>query len=113
MGTVTAHGNGGITIGTLDINDPGNTGMNLGQTVNGTYVITSDGRGAGTIKTPTGSLGIDFVLMSSSHGLITRFDGNGTGIGTLDLQHSTSQSSLGLLPCPFQVLTKTKIPLGP
>ncbi|MFY9844247.1 MAG: hypothetical protein WA718_02025 [Terriglobales bacterium] len=94
VGSITANGRGGITVGTLDLNDPGNTGMNLGQTVRGTYGITPDGRGAGTLKTSIGSFGIDFVLTSSNHGLITRFDGNGTGSGTLDLQGSASQSSL-------------------
>ncbi len=97
VGSITANGSGGIPAGTLDINDPGNTGVNLGQTVSGTYGITPDGRGAGTLKTAVGSFGIDFVLTSGSHGLITRFDANGTGSGTLDLQGSASQSSLASL----------------
>ena len=97
VGSLTANGRGGITVGTLDINDPGNSGVNLGQSVSGTYGITPDGRGAGTLNTSVGSFGIDFVLTSDSHGLITRFDGNGTGSGTLDLQGSASQSSLGSL----------------
>jgi len=29
---------------------------------------------------------LDFVLSSSSHGLVTEFDANGTGSGTIDLQ---------------------------
>ncbi len=88
VGTIAANGKGGIT-GTVDINDPGNTGVNIGQAVgsNSTYNITQDGRGTGTLTTTSaGSFGIDFVLTSNSHGLITRFDPIGTGSGTLDLQ---------------------------
>ncbi|MGA2979804.1 MAG: hypothetical protein ABSD76_09455 [Terriglobales bacterium] len=88
VGTITANGKGAIT-GTIDINDPGNTGVNLGQTLgsNSSYNITQDGRGTGTLTTTSaGSFGIDFVLTSNSHGLITRFDPVGTGSGTIDLQ---------------------------
>ena len=97
VGSITANGRGGITAGILDINDPGNTGVKLAQSVSGTYSVTPDGRGAGTLTTSVGSFGIDFVLTSSNHGLITRFDGNGTGSGTFDLQGDASQSSLGSL----------------
>ncbi len=96
-GTITADGNGHITGGTVDIND-----LNLGsqavftaQAVSAsTYTVSQDGRGKATLPTPQGTFGFDFVLTSSSHGLITRFDNNGTGSGTLDLQSSASQSSL-------------------
>ncbi|MGO9402096.1 MAG: hypothetical protein ACLPVW_01350 [Terriglobales bacterium] len=103
VGTVTANGSGGITGGTLDLNDPGNIGVQLGQAVgtNSGYSITQDGRGSGTLVTPVGSFNIDFVLSSISHGLISRFDNQGTdigtGSGTIDLQSGTTQGSLASL----------------
>ena len=100
VGTITADGNGKITGGTVDINDLNlaSPGVFTGETVNAsTYSISSDGRGTGTLATAAGSFGLAFVLTSSNHGLITRFDGLGSGSGTLDLQGSASQSSLGSL----------------
>ncbi|MGB6630845.1 MAG: hypothetical protein WBE52_06370 [Terriglobales bacterium] len=99
-GSVTADGNGNITGGTVDINDANlpSPGVFPGQALTASkYSITSDGRGTGTLITPQGTFGLDFILTSSSHGLISRFDGNGTGSGTLDTQGSATQSSLGSL----------------
>ena len=97
VGTMSADGNGNISGGTVDIND-----VNLGapfvftaQTVSkSTYNVSPDGRGTGTLVTPAGTFGLDFVLTSNNHGLITRFDTGGTGSGTLDLQGSATQSQL-------------------
>jgi len=97
VGTITADGNGNITGGTVDINDPdlGTPGVFPGLSLTASkYSITQDGRGTGTLATPQGNFGLDFVLTSTSHALITRFDGGGTGSGTLDLQSSTSQTAL-------------------
>jgi hypothetical protein len=99
VGAITADGNGNLT-GTVDINDPdrGSPGVFLGQTVSGSYSITSDGRGSGTIKTSALTFDIDFVLSSTSSGLISRFDDAGSGSGTIDLQTSTAtQASLASL----------------
>src|SRR5208283_3800017 len=78
--------------GTVDVLDPTPLvapGSSIGN--NSTYTISQDGRGfARLFITPTGGtafeVDIDFVLTSSSHGLIIRYDGNGTGSGTIDLQ---------------------------
>jgi hypothetical protein len=103
-GVLTASS--GNLSGTIDVNDPeleAALGLPIqplvGQALTGgAYKITADGRGNGTIQISvsgtTVQLGIDFVLTSSSHGLITRFDNNGTGSGTLDLQSSVAQSAL-------------------
>jgi|SRR5271169_2340459 len=99
-GTIQANGKGGITTGTIDINDPGNTGVNLGVAVSSSsssYNVSTDGRGTGTLVTTVATFNVDFVLTSTNHGLITRFDNLGTGSGTIDLQSSASQSSLGSL----------------
>jgi hypothetical protein len=98
-GTITADGNGHITGGTVDINDLnlGSQGVYTAQAVSAsTYSLSQDGRGKANLTTPQGTFGFDFVLTSTSHGLITRFDNNGSGSGTLDLQSSggASQSSL-------------------
>jgi hypothetical protein len=100
VGTITADGKGGLT-GTVDINDPdlGGTGLFLGQTVGTSsgYSISPDGRGNATLVTPAKTFGFDFVLTSTGHALISRFDNNGSGSGTLDIQGTASQSSLASL----------------
>lgn len=103
-GTVTANGAGAITAGTLDLIDPGlgsalGTGYGFSRLpVSGSYSITADGRGSGTISmTINGSsvtMGLDFALASASHGLISRFDSGGSGSGTLDATSGVSQGAL-------------------
>src|ERR1039458_1411212 len=97
VGTISADGQGNIKGGTVDINDPdlGGTGLFLGQAVSpSTYSVDSDGRGTATLVTPAKTFGLYFVLTSTGHALITRFDSSGSGSGTLDAQGSASQSSL-------------------
>jgi hypothetical protein len=102
VGTITADGKGGIT-GTVDINDPGVTGVNMGQAVSSSssYSVKQDGRGTGKLVTPKGSFNVDFALSSTNHGLITRFDdvgtSVGTGSGTIDMQSTATQGSLSAL----------------
>jgi hypothetical protein len=103
-GTLTADGNGTFTGGTLDLIDPA-LGAALGTQytlvrlpASGTYNVTADGRGNGTISmTVNGSavqMGVDFVLTSGAHGLISRFDASGSGSGTLDQASGASQSAM-------------------
>jgi hypothetical protein len=102
-GVFTADGNGGIGNGTIDINDSEFSPIS-GQAFNGgTYTVNPDGRGTVQLNVNTGNLGanfgtqgvgLDFVLANSSQGLITEFDGNGTGSGTLDIQGNVTQSQL-------------------
>jgi hypothetical protein len=98
-GTFTANGSGGITGGALDMNSSAFTGAVTNNPVTaGTYTVTSDGRGQATLttSTPLGStLKVDFVLSSSEHGLITEFDGNGSGSGSFDLQTAATQPPAG------------------
>jgi len=97
-GSLTANGSSSspqITAGTLDLNDPENGGDFPGLTVgSGPYSVTPDGRGTASLSTSQGTIKLDFVLTSSSHGLVTRFDNGGTGSGTLDLQTTITQSQL-------------------
>jgi hypothetical protein len=110
LGTFTANGSGGngvggITGGTVDINDAGfplSTPViaavaNAPISSSSSYSVGVDGRGKATLSTstPFGTIVLSFVLTSNSHGLITEFDGNASGSGTLDLQASgLTQSAL-------------------
>src|SRR5579871_3248934 len=93
-GTLVACGcsGGNISSGNLDLDSPGGAIAAATIASNSTYRITSDGRGfARLFYTASGTTGsnevdIDFVLTSSSHGLVIRDDGAGTGSGTIDAQ---------------------------
>jgi hypothetical protein len=101
VGSLAADGKGGINSGgTVDI-----VGASFAATspvaqpiTGGSYSVGVDGRGQIHFNTTTSggaiTITLDFVLTSSKHGLITEFDGNGTGSGTIDLQTSVSQNQL-------------------
>jgi hypothetical protein len=91
-GTVVANGSGGITGGTIDVVGPDVPQVApVAQPITGgTYTVSADGRGQIKLATVT----LDFVLTSSAHGLITEFDGNGSGSGTIDLQSTATLAQL-------------------
>jgi hypothetical protein len=99
-GTFTACGctGGTISSGVVDMNDPSFTAPVIQLAITGgSYHVGVDGRGTAslTAATPFGSsIGLDFVLSSSQGGLVTEFDANGSGSGTLDLQSSVTQAQL-------------------
>jgi hypothetical protein len=80
-------GNGGITGGTMDVVDAGSA-IPPAVAITGSYSVGSDGRGKATLNSSVANFTLDFVLTSTSHGLVTEFDNNGSGSGTLDLQGS-------------------------
>ncbi len=92
VGTIDANGSGGISGGTLDMNDTALTSAIIAAPVNsgGSYSVGQDGRGTFTINFSGNpfdqNLTFDFVLQNSFHGLVTEFDSNATGSGTLDVQ---------------------------
>jgi hypothetical protein len=95
-GTLVANGSGGITGGTIDINDSDTQVSTpfqaFGQAISGssTYTVGVDGRGKiNLVDTALGTVTFAFVLNSSAGGLITEFDGHGSGSGTLELQSAT------------------------
>jgi hypothetical protein len=105
-GTLVANGTGGtggITGGTIDIIDQGfsSAPSTAAQSItSGSYEVASDGRGQASLtSTAYGTYVLDFVLTSTSHGLVSEFDGYGTGSGTLDLQ--TAVTSLSQLAAPY------------
>jgi hypothetical protein len=96
VGSLTANGSGGLT-GVVDINDeafsvdysPAIAPLADATIANGSYSITADGRGQARFTTSNPvftSVVLDFVVNSSSSGLVTEFDANGTGSGTIDVQ---------------------------
>jgi hypothetical protein len=91
-GTVVANGSGGITGGTIDIVGPDvPQATPVAQPITGgSYTLGADGRG----QLKLGITTLDFVLTSSSHGLITEYDGNGSGSGTIDLQSTVTLAQL-------------------
>ena len=93
-GSLQANGSGGITGGMIDVNSA--AGVSSTPISSGTYAITADGRGTATLAANTplsSSITLNFVLTSSSHGLVTEFDSFATGSGTIDLQSSGALQS--------------------
>jgi hypothetical protein len=89
LGSFTANGQGGITGGTVDISDFDLTATVPNSAIgsNSTYKVNVDGRGQASLANSVlGTISLDFVLQDSAHGLVTEFDTNATGSGTLDLQ---------------------------
>jgi hypothetical protein len=91
VGSINANGGGGITGGTIDMNDPNLSAAVIAAPINngGSYTIGQDGRGVITINNFTGNpfnqaLSFDFVLQNSFHGLVIERDNNATGSGTID-----------------------------
>ena len=102
VGTFAANGSGGISSGAYDMNDAEFPSLSVSPVAaqsitGGSYSVQVDGRTRITLNTTTpfsGSSGgasnitVDLVLQNSSHGLVTQFDTNATGSGTVDLQTS-------------------------
>jgi hypothetical protein len=106
-GSLVACGCSGGTIssGTVDFDDTTTSAPSSTIGNNSTYTISSDGRGfARLFITTTASVAfevdIDFVLTSSSHASVIRYDSNGTGSGTIDLQ---STATLGTSTYAFSL----------
>jgi hypothetical protein len=95
-GIFVADGKGGISGGTIDINDSDTSVTTpiqaFGQSISSSsgYTVNVDGRGQiHFVSTPLGTITFAFVLNSTAGGLITEYDGNGSGSGTLELQAAT------------------------
>jgi len=93
-GSFQADGSGHITSGLQDINS--GFGIHTNAAITGTYTVRADGRGSANLNSPAGNSVIDFVLVSAGHALITRFDANASGSGTLDQQTTSAFSNTAL-----------------
>jgi hypothetical protein len=89
-GSFQANGSGSITGGTADINS--GTGVFTNQSITGTYNVHNNGQGTATLNTSAATFNIDFVIISSQHALLVRFDNNSTASGSIDLQTSSAFS---------------------
>ena len=104
MGSFTADGTGNITGGFLDQNSTAANGLILDNITSGTYSVGADGRPVGSSSNPAGLLTLqtqnsgafqfDYVLTSSTHGLLTQFETFGSASGSLDLQADVSPADI-------------------
>jgi hypothetical protein len=104
-GALVSVGTGTIT-GTIDVIDPEfdispNTPPSpAAQPItSGSYNVGTDGRGRVSLTSVYGTYILDFVLTSTSHGLVSEFDTLGTGSGTIDLQ--TALTGVSQLAGPY------------
>src|SRR5215813_2894315 len=93
-GSFQTDGAGHITSGMQDVNS--GFGIFTNSPITGTYSVRADGRGSANLNSPAGNSVIDFVIVSGGHALITRFDANAAGSGTIDQQTSTAFSNAAL-----------------
>jgi hypothetical protein len=93
-GSFQADGAGHITSGMQDINS--GFGISTNSPITGTYAVRADGRGSANLNSPAGNSVIDFVIVAGGHALITRFDANASGSGTIDLQTTSAFSNAAL-----------------
>jgi len=100
-GSFVADGAGNITSGTQDINS-GLLNSPTKAAITGAYVVRADGRGTANLVSPApvGNTTLDFVIVAGGHALVTRFDRNATGSGTIDQQTSSAFSN-AVLAGPF------------
>src|ERR1051326_4258815 len=93
-GSFQADGAGHIISGLQDINSGFGISTNVSTT--GSYAVHADGRGSANLNSPAGNSVIDFVIVSGGHALITRFDANAAGSGTIDQQTTSAFSNAAL-----------------
>jgi hypothetical protein len=90
-GQLVSTGDGHISGGLIDIEDASNTLPLVGVQIlsTSTYVVNADGQTQAQIDFAGAAvpLVLQFTLASSAHGLITEFDTNGSGSGTIDAQN--------------------------
>ncbi|MGH9733506.1 MAG: beta strand repeat-containing protein [Candidatus Acidiferrales bacterium] len=92
-GRFVADGAGNIQGGLEDVDSFGRPVESV-QIRSGTYVVGPDGRTSASITTSSGNdERWQFVLTSTSHALLIRFDSNTTGYGTIDQQNLNDLSN--------------------
>ena len=78
-----ADGNGNLT-GTLDFNNGG--ALFLGLALNGTYSVSSNGRGAAMLQSSAGTLNLNFYVVNPSRVLFIEVDPTLPAVGEFDAQ---------------------------
>jgi hypothetical protein len=95
-GQFIADGAGHITSGLIDIEDLSNNLPLVAVQIlsTSTYSVSPDGQTTVTLNLEGAiTINLQLTLASSAHGLITQFDVNGSGSGTIDRQDPTKLST--------------------
>src|SRR5262249_30395229 len=95
-GSFQADGNGHITSGLEDINSGLGITTNAAIAGTSTYTVRADGRGSANLNSTAGNSTIEFVILAGGHALVTRFDTDATGSGTIDQQSPAAFSNTAL-----------------
>lgn len=97
-GRFVADGAGNIQGGIEDVDSFGSPVQTAVAINSGTYVVGADGRTSATIYTNSATPEHwQFVLTSTSHALLIRFDSNTTGHGTIDQQNLNDLTSASVI----------------
>lgn len=97
-GRFVADGAGNIQGGIEDVDSFGSPVQTAVPINSGTYVVGPDGRTSATIYTNSATPEHwQFVLTSTSHALLIRFDSNTTGHGTIDQQNLNDLSNASVI----------------
>ena len=86
-GRFVADGAGDIQGGLEDVNSFGSPVASAVPILSGTYRVGADGRTSAQVTTSRGTETWQFVLTSTSHALMIRFDSSATGHGSIDQQN--------------------------
>lgn len=92
-GRFVADGAGTIQGGLEDFDSFGSPIASAVAITSGTYTVGADGRTRAQVTTSKGTETWQFVLTSTSHALLIRFDSSVTGHGTIDQQNLNDLSS--------------------
>lgn len=93
-GSFQANGSGNLASGTMDINNSSGVSTNVPFT--GTYSVVPNGLGSAMLTSAIQTFNIHFVIISPGRALMTRFDNNSVGHGTIDLQNPAAFSTAGI-----------------
>jgi hypothetical protein len=104
-GRFVADGAGTIESGIEDIDSFGTHVASAVTIQSGTYQVGADGRTSATVNTSHGTEVWQFVLASTQHALLIRFDTSATGSGIIDQQNLNDLSnSLAVISGPYVFL---------
>jgi hypothetical protein len=93
-GQLTSTGDGHISGGLIDIEDAGTVVSASPILSSSTYVVNADGQTSlALILQGAVPLTLQMTMASSAHGLITEFDIDGSGSGTIDAQNALQLST--------------------
>jgi hypothetical protein len=94
-GEIVADGQGHITSGLIDIDIFNSLPIVAAQILStSTYSVNADGQTSVTLNLNGAvTITLQLTLASSAHGLVTQFDVNGSGSGTIDAQNAAQLSS--------------------